>query len=245
MPEGLSPGEVGKEISEHRAHALEELEEEEEKKKGSGTEAKGRDRVLTIVEAVLLSVVAVLAAWSGFAAAKWGTESSLDLAKASAARTEANRAAYQAADLRNFDALTFNSWFTAYVAGNKTAMQVAERRFRPQFLVAFDAWLTTHPFTSPHAPPGPTYMPQYHQPELVQASLLDARADHYYALGETAAGNSDGYIRTTVYLASVLFLVGISGHFRVRGARTAVIAVGGVILAFCVVLLILAPRPPV
>ena len=81
MPEGLSPGEVGKEISEHRAHTLEE-------KESSGAEAKGRDRALTIIEAVLLAVVAVLAAWSGFAAAKWGTESSLDLAKASAARTE-------------------------------------------------------------------------------------------------------------------------------------------------------------
>jgi hypothetical protein len=68
------PGEVGKEISEHRAHRLDE-------KEGSGAEAKGRDRVICIIEAVLLAVVAVLAAWSGFAAAKWGTESSLDLAK--------------------------------------------------------------------------------------------------------------------------------------------------------------------
>jgi hypothetical protein len=148
------------------------------------------------------------------------------------------------ADLKNFDALTFNAWFTAYVTGNEKAMQVAERRFRPQFLVAFNAWLTTHPFTNPHTPPGPTYMPQYVQPELAQANLLDVRADTYYSLGETAANNSDGYVRTTVYLASVLFLVGISGHFRVRGARTTVITVGGVILAFCIVLLILAPRPP-
>jgi hypothetical protein len=30
-------------------------------------------------------------------------------------------------------------------------------------------------------------MPQYAQPELAQANLLDARADHYYSLGETAA----------------------------------------------------------
>jgi hypothetical protein len=37
MPEGLSPGEVGKEISEHRAHA----EEEEEEEKGPAAEAKG------------------------------------------------------------------------------------------------------------------------------------------------------------------------------------------------------------
>ena len=239
MPEGLSPGEVGKEISEHRAHALEEAEKE-----GHAPEAKGRDRVMTIIEALLLAVVAVLAAWSGFASAKWGTESSLDLARASAARTEANREAYQAADLKNFDALTFNSWFTAYVAGNKTAMRVAVMRFRPQFLVAFNAWLATDPFTNVNAPKGPTYMPQYVQPELAQSNLLDARADTYYALGETAANTSDGYVRTTIYLASVLFLVGISGHFRVRAARQGLIGIGGAILTFSIVLLILAPKPP-
>ena len=242
MPEGLSPSEVGKELAEHRRKAE---EEEKERGEGSATEVKGRERWLTITEAILLAVVAVLAAWSGFASAKWSTHSSLELAKASAARTVANRYAYQAADLKNFDSLTFNAWFTAYIFGNKNAMRVAEQRFRPQFLVAFNAWLTTHPFTNPNAPKGPTYMPQYIQPELTQANLLDARADSYYSLGETAGSNADGYVRTTVYLASVLFLVGISGHFRVRGARRGLVAIGGVILAVSVFLLILAPRPPV
>jgi hypothetical protein len=242
VPEGLSPSEVGKEIAEHNKQAAERQEEHEE---GTAAETRSRDRVITVIEAILLAVVAVLAAWSGFAAAKWGTESSLQLAKASAARTEANRAAYQAADLRNFDSLTFNAWFTAYVAGNKNAMRVAEYRFRPDFLVAFDAWLKTHPFTDPNAPKGPTYMPEYHQPELAQANLLDARADTHYAAGEQAGANSDGYVRTTVYLASVLFLVGISGHFRVRAARLGLIGVGCVILVFASVLLLLAPKPPV
>ena len=100
MPEGLSPGEVGKEISQHRA------EVEKEEKEGSAAEAQGRDRVITIIEAILLAVVAVLAAWSGFASAKWSTQSSLELAKASAARTEANREAYQAADLMATDPFT-------------------------------------------------------------------------------------------------------------------------------------------
>ena len=236
MPEGLSPSEVGKEIAEHRTRAADN---------GPAAERTGRDRLITIVEATLLAVVAVLAAWSGFAAAKWGTESSLELAQASAARTQANRAAYQAADLRNFDSLTFNAWFTAYVAGNKTAMRVAQYRFRPEFMVAFQAWLTTHPFTNPNAPKGPTYMPQYRQPELAQFRRLDASADRHYALGEEAGGNSDGYVRTTVYLATVLFLVGISGHFRVRGARLGLIGVGVVILVFASVLLIIAPKPPV
>ena len=70
---GLSPAEVGKEISEHRHHT-------------ENGEARGQDRVITIIEATLLAVVALLAAWSGFASSKWSTESRLDLAEASSAR---------------------------------------------------------------------------------------------------------------------------------------------------------------
>ena len=62
MSEGLSAAEVGKEIAEHR----------ERSHSGEGSR---HDRIISIIEAVLLAVVAVLAAWSGFAAAKWGTES--------------------------------------------------------------------------------------------------------------------------------------------------------------------------
>ena len=74
MPEGLSASEVGKEIAEHHEHTAGEH---------APAEHARRDRWVAIFEAVLLSVVALLAAWSGFAAAKWGTESSLSLAKAS------------------------------------------------------------------------------------------------------------------------------------------------------------------
>jgi hypothetical protein len=239
MPEGLSPSEVGKEISEHRERA-----EKEEKEKGS-REAKGRERWLTITEAVLLAVVAVLAAWSGFASAKWSTHSSLQLARASAARTEANRADYEASNLETFDSTMFNAWFDAYVAGNKSAMRVAEARFRPVYLAAFKAWLTTDPFHNPNAPKGPSYMPQYKLPQLAQANALDAKANTYYSLGEQAGSNADSYVRTTVYLATVLFLVGISGHFKVRAARIGLISMGGVILVFSCVSLIIAPKPPV
>ncbi len=43
----------------------------------------------------------------------------------------------------------------------------------------------------------------------------------------------------------MLFLVGISGHFRVRSARIGLISIGGVILVFSCILLLLAPKPPV
>ncbi len=122
-------------------------------------------------------------------------------------------------------------------------MTVAERRFRPQFDVAFKAWLATDPFTNPNAPKGPTYMPQYVVPGQNQSAAYDNTADALYAEGSQDGSNSDNYVRTTAFLASVLFLIGISGHFRVRSARIGLIVVGGAILAVSVVLLITLPKP--
>jgi len=238
MPEGLSPSEVGKEIAEHRSHHLEEADGAE------ATEERGAARRLTIVEAILLAAVAVLAAYSGFASAKWGTQASLTLARSSTTRNLASRAELQGLETKNFDASTFNAWFTAYLVGNTDGMTVAEHRFRPQFDVAFQAWLRTDPFTNPNAPQGPTYMPQYVQPGQAETNALDARATALYNQGQRAGDTSDGYVRTTVFLATVLFLVGISGHFRVRGARIGLIGVGAGILVVSVVLLALSPKPP-
>ena len=137
------------------------------------------------------------------------------LAEASAARVEANRAAGADAEMLQFDSSTFEAWFSAYVAGNEQAMEVAARRFRPEFQVAFDAWQATNPETNPDAPPGPTYMPEYERPGREEAQRLDAEADEHFADGVEAGEVADRYVRITVYLATVLFLVGISGHFRV------------------------------
>ena len=144
---------------------------------------------------------------------------------------------------KNFDSTTFNAWFTAYVVGNTTAEAVAERRFRPEFKVAFDAWMGTDPFTNTSAPPGPTYMPEYKQPELVAASDLDARAGHDYALGAQAGANSDNYVRDTIYLATILFLIGISGHFRFFRIRLGLVILGGVMLLVAIVQI--ASSPPI
>ena len=51
-------------------------------------------------------------------------------------------------------------------------------------------------------------------------------------------------MRDTVFLATVLFLVGISGQFRIRAARLGLICVGIGLLAFAVVQLLGLPAPP-
>ena len=232
MAEGLSAAEVGKEIGEHGKHGEHE---------GA---ADHRDRLLSITEALLLSLVAVLAAYSGYAAAKWSTEASVSLAKASALRTKANRADLEGLQLRTLDSVSFNAWFAAFTAGNTNAERLAERRLRPGYRPAFHAWLATDPAHNPHAPPGPSYMPQYVIPQEAAATAHDKQADAEFAKGSEAGATGDKYVRDTVFLATVLFLVGISSHFPVRQARYGLIAVGALILVFAVVQVLGLPGPP-
>ncbi len=204
---------------------------------------KRLNRTISMFEAAMLAFVAVLAAWSGYAAAKWSTESSLLLARAGADRAEANAASLDAVNALNFDATTFNDWFTAYVGGNRSAMAIAENRFTANLDAAFRAWLATGPETNPAAPPGPTYMPQYHQPQKAKAAKLNAQATVDYAAGEKAGSNADDYVRTTVYLATVLFLAGIGSHFAYRAIRYGLAGVAGALLVVAIMLLATAPKP--
>ncbi len=233
VPEGLSPAEVAKEIAEHKKHAAEPEHESD-----------GHDRWLSIVEACLLSLVAVLAAYSGYAAAKWGTESSVTLATASAARTKANRADTEGMVTRTQDSVAFNAWFTAFTAGNAEDQRLAENRLRPGYRPAFEAWLATDPAHNPDAPPGPAYMPQYVVDQDAAEKAFDAQADAAFTEGVKAGQTADRYIRATVFLATVLFLVGISGHFRIRQARMGLIGAGGLLLAFAIIQLLGLPGPP-
>jgi hypothetical protein len=236
MPEGLSAAEVGKEIAEHKEHQTEN--------RGEKPDEPIHDRWISIIEAVLLSCVALLAAYSGYAAAKWSTESSLSLAKASTLRTKANRADLEGLITRTLDSASFNAWFTAFVAGNVKAERLAERRLRPGYRVAFDAWLATDPAHNPHAPPGPSYMPQYVIPQQAIANADDRNANNAFTRGQDTAGTADKYVRDTVFLATILFLVGISGHFRMRQARYALVGIGAILLAFSLVQLGGLPPPP-
>jgi hypothetical protein len=230
VPEGFPAAEFGDKIAEHAER--------------SGNGEPGERDWLQIVEAILLSVVAILAAYSVYTSAQWNTDSSVALAHAAADRTKANRADLEALTIRNFDASTFNAWFTAYIAKDARGMRLAARRFAPEFKVAFDAWWATHPATNRHAPPGPTYMPQYHPAGAAQSRALDTAADAYFAAGEHAGAMADKYVRVTVFLASVLFLVGISTHFPLRSARYGLVSVAGLLLVFSLVQLLQLPRPP-
>ena len=209
-----------------------------------GEPAERSARWITISEAVLLSLVTLAAAWSGYTAARWSTHSSVTLAKASADRAKSNRAFLTAMEVRNLDSTFFNAWLSAYASGDDRAIAISERRFRPEFRVAFAAWRATKPEANRHAPSGPTYMPQYRQPAKARAVALDARATAEFKRGSEAGATANKYVRTTVLLATVLFLVGLSTHFPLQGVRYGLVGLGAVLLIVSAVQLLVLPRPP-
>ena len=130
---------------------------------------------------------------------------------------------------RNFDSSTFAAWFAAYVAKNEQAMTVAERRFRPEFRSR--SRLAAHRSRAQSERASRTDVHARVQGARPgQGTALSAEADHLYAEGATDGTQADQYVRVTVYLATVLFLVAISGHFPIRGVRIGLVVVGIVVL---------------
>ena len=145
---------------------------------------------------------------------RWGTSSRVEIARAGTLRDLATRSDLQALSVRNFDSAAFNAWFIAFTLNSPQKEAIAVRRFRPQFRTAFNAWLATDPLHNPNAPPGPTYMPQYKLADQAKSVALDNQANAEFAAGNHGGLVADDYVRITVFLAAVLFLVGIGSTFK-------------------------------
>ena len=179
------------------------------------------DRIVSIAEAVLLSIVALMAAWSGYAAAKWSTESRVELSSATAARTKAR------ADQRRSPSETSTPRHSRH---GSPPIRLAIHRRWPWPSAASVRDSASHSTRGVRPSPRPTRRAarshlhaQYRQPGLGRAKALDRQADAAFAAGSEAGERSDKYIRATVFLASVLFLLGISTQFPLRGGRYALV----------------------
>src|SRR5437868_14389228 len=114
---------------------------------------ESRFQLIEIIEAVILALVAVATAWSGYQAAKWAGNRAEQYAEASRLRVTAEGLATLAGQERIYDSDTFNSWLAAKLDGKEEAAEFFDRRFRDEYRPAFTAWLRTDPFNNAQAPP--------------------------------------------------------------------------------------------
>jgi hypothetical protein len=231
MPEGNINAEVAEHLREHAGHGEAEHQP-----------SKRRIETIEILEAILLAIVAIATALSGFQAALFDGESAKEYATSSRLRTQANGVQLTANQTLIYNAGTFTAWLEAYDAGDKSLQAIMARRFTPEYKKAFEAWVAIGGITNPKAPPGPRYMPEYEDPLVEKAAELNKEASHAFDLGVSTRATGEKYVRVTVILAVVLFLIAIGQRFKVRGVRNAVNTVAGLLIVYCVYLIIVYPH---
>lgn len=205
--------------------------------------AKGRwERLVEILEACLLAAVAIATAWSGYQAARWDGQQAELYGEASTIRIRADQLLTLGGQQRLLDVSTFNTWIEAHYEGREELRALYERRFSPDFKIAFDAWLAADPFSDPNAPPGPSFMPEYVNEQLERGAELNERATHVFEEGTASRSVSDDYIRTTVALATVLFLLALSQRFSIKEVRIGVLVVAGGLMAYGLIAILSFPR---
>src|SRR4029453_12836893 len=128
----------------------------------SVSSSQSRLEVIEIIEALILALVAVATAGSGYQAAQWAGKRAEQYAEASRLRVAAEGLATLAGQERIYDSDTFNSWLAARLDGKSQMAEFFERRFRDEYQPAFAAWMKTDPFNNAQAPPGPIFMSDYH-----------------------------------------------------------------------------------
>ncbi|MGB8769203.1 MAG: hypothetical protein WCC92_06295 [Candidatus Korobacteraceae bacterium] len=198
--------------------------------------------MLEIVEAIVLALVAVTTAWSGYQAAQWDGRQDNLYEQSTKLRVQAQGQQMRGDQERVYDALTFADWLKASVSGEQKIAQLFERRFRPAFRVAFEAWKKTDPFNNPNAPPGPQIMPEYHNAELEASVKLGNQASEFFEQGSKAREISDGYVRVTVLLATVLLLTAIGQRFHTASVRIAITVLAAALILIPLVRIITLPR---
>jgi hypothetical protein len=203
-------------------------------------ESHAHQEIVEILEAVLLAVVAIATAWSGYQAAKWDGRQSELFGLSSKNRFIATQAQTRGGQERVYDAIAFDFWLQERSADKKTS-GLFVKRFRPEYRPAFVAWLATHPFTNPRAPAGPIDMPQYHNAQEERATLYEQRAAADFERGLQARENGDKYVRNTVLLATVLFLIAVAQRFKIRNVRYSLLGVAFVLLAAAVYFVVTYP----
>ncbi len=228
MPETTSNVEFAHRIHEH-GHA------------GEGPHAHG-GQWLEILEAVVLASVAVLTAWSGYQAARWDSKSAASYARSSVRTVEAQAQATLAGQEHLYDITTFGSWLEARVRGEEKTASIFERRFRPEYATAFQAWMKLDPLNTPTAPPGPSFMKEYKSAKSERAAELSEEARGLYEQGVMARERGDEYVRITVILATVLLLTALSQRFRIQGARIGLLVVACLMLAYALWSIVNSPR---
>ncbi len=190
---------------------------------------------------VVMSLTAIMSAWSGFQAAKWGGLMSISFSQAGAARTESTRFDNEANQQLAIDIGLFTSFADATADDNEVLADFYLQRFPPRLGVAVDEWLALDPLENSAAPATPFDLESYVIPAADTADELRAEAEQHAQDALDYNQQSDNYVFSSVLFAMVLFFAAFSTKVDSRIPAGIMMAVACVV--FVVEVVIIASYP--
>ena len=238
--------------SEHRLRQLEAAEDRYEA-------SQRLDRRFELLEAILLSIAAVLAAWAGFQSSQWSGQADDAYNLASEIRVEAAQMSDRSGQEQVADLITFTEWLAAaeregllsatsgpgedgYEPDDALLSGFLYDRFRPEFKVAVDAWVATGPRANPDAPPTPFAMDEYVLASDASEREFEQKAEAATDEARIASDRSDDYVLLTIIFATVLFFAGISSKMDTAKARIFLLSMGALLLLVTAGIMVSLPK---
>jgi hypothetical protein len=130
--------------------------------KDESAEPSRLHRIVEIVEALVLALVACATAWSGYQAARWNSEQSVLYGRSGKLRVESSGLSLRSNQEAQYNAANVNEWLKAEARGDTNLANLFERRFLPEFGGSVYGCKMTAPFRSRNARAWPMVMAEYH-----------------------------------------------------------------------------------
>lgn len=202
----------------------------------TATSTRGRprplrgDRLLEVIAVALLGIATVGSAWCGYQATRWNKEESEKAREAGRATIEGTRQFGLATQTVSYDTNMVAQYAQAKAAGNEGLLRFyRETLMRPEFVSVLDEWEAQ--IDDGEIPSNLLEDQDYLDEQLQPYRDSQAAAEVANVEAAEASENTDGYVLTTLLLATALFFAGVTGSFRMRLLRIALLSTSAIVIA--------------
>ena len=183
--------------------------------------------------AILMSLTALVTAWSAYQSNLWTGAQSVDLSEALQNQTILTQNILSAQQTKTMDGILVLEIVKAKVEKEDQLSNFILPRLREELRKPIVEWLAMDPINNPNAPAHPLLMPSYlddvvkknHEQEQNINKLIK---DNTLAAQESGK-TSDSYVLLTVLFAAVLFFAGIASTFNSLRVKVVLLAIATIL----------------
>lgn len=188
-----------------------------------------RSRLIEIVTVVILGVATVASAWCAYQSSRWNDAETAEARDATDLRVEQSRVYSQATTTIVYDS-TVVAAFASAVSSNDTELQNFFRQslIRAEFQPVLKRWreqLDAGSTETSSLLDDKEYIDGLFGP----SRALDAKIQESSVRADEAGSHANGYLLTTLFMASALFFAGVVSSFKSRSPKV-ILLMGAVML---------------